>query len=225
MGRTGKNLGDRNHYLIVIGGVILVGFLCVVSIRTSIKHRRRKASKLAEDLDMELLASDNPHTIVVAGEIHDRATSIRYKKEKSSLDHIRSGFSKDPIIEAEELIVSVECDCGIKFRIATTAAAVEDAEHIANALLAASGLRLQSQQTEKASFLLEQPETVQSLIDLFSTSGASQLEVAGNKVSALIKEPGDISRSPAQISTILESLDRFARLLEFVAEEHHAAEN
>lgn len=174
---------------------------------------------------MELLASDNPNTLVVAGEFNDRATSVRYRKEKSSLDHIRNGFSKDPVIEAEEIIVSVECDCGIIFRICTTEAAVEDSEHIPNALLAASGLRLQSQQGEKAAFLFEQPETAQSLIDLFSTSGASQIEVSGNNVSALIKEPGDISRSPAQISTILESLDRFARLLEFVAEEHHAAEN
>ncbi len=190
------------------------------------KLHRWKATKLADDLDMELLASDNPNMLVVAGEIHDRPTSIRYKKEKSSLDHIRSGFSKSPIVEAEEIIVNVECECGIHFKISTSPATQSDhTDYIPNALLASSGLFLQSQQKEKAAFLFEQPETVQTLIDLFSTSGASQLEVSGNKVSALIKEPGDINRSPAQVSAILELLDRFARLLEFIAEEHHAAEN
>lgn len=189
------------------------------------KLRRWKASKMAEVLDMELLASDNPNTLVVAGEINDRPISIRYKKEKSSLDHIRNGFAKAPAIEAEEILVSVECDCGIHFKIATKAASTEDADYVSSALLASSGLHLHSQQKEKAAFLFEQPETVQSLIDLFSTSGASLLEVSGSKVSALIKEQGDTNRSPAQVAAILELLDRFARLLEFVAEEHHAAEN
>ncbi len=147
-------------------------------------------------------------------------------KEKSSLDHIRSGFTKTPIVEAQEIIINVECECGIHFKISTSSTTASDhTDYIPNALLASSGLHLQSQQKEKAAFLFEQPETVQSLIDLFSTSGASQLEVSGNKVTALIKEPGDTNRSPAEVSAILELLDRFARLLEFIAEEHHAAEN
>ena len=46
-----------------------------------------------------------------------------------------------------------------------------------------------------------------------------------NKVSALIYEESDAGRAPAKVAEILESLDRFARLLEFVSEEHHAVEN
>lgn len=218
-------MGDWLHYIILISAAILVVSLCVASIQTSTKLRRWKASKLADDLDMELLASDNPNTLVVAGEVHDRPTTIRYKKEKSSLEHIRDGFSKTPIVEAEEINVSVECECGINFKIERTATSADNTDYTSNALLASSGLRLQSQQKEKAAFLFEQPETVQTLIDLFTTSGASQLEVSGNKVSVLIKEARDVSRSPAQVSAILELLDRFARLLEFVAEEQHAAEN
>jgi hypothetical protein len=224
-GGSEKNLGDWIHYIILFGGVILVVLLCVVSFQTSVRLRRWKASKLANDLDMELLASDNPNTLVVAGEINDRPSSIRYRKEKSSLQHIRNGFSKTPVVESEELLVSVECDCGIDFKVATTEAPANSDDHISIALLAASGLSLESKQKEKAAFIFEQPETVQSLIDLFSSCGASKLEVCGNKVSALIIEPGDISRSPAQVAAILELLDRFARILEFIADEHHAAEN
>lgn len=218
-------MGDWIHYIIFFGAVILVGILCVASFQTSIRLRKRKVSKLANDLDMELLASDNPNTLVVAGEINDRPSSIKYRKEKSSLDHIRNGFSKTQVAESEELLVSVECDCEIDFKVATAEAPGHSDDHIAVALLASSGLRLESKQKEKAAFIFEQPETVQSLIDLFNESGASKLEVSGNKVSALIVEPGDISRSPAQVAAILELLDRFARLLEFVADEHHAQEN
>ncbi len=221
----GKNLGDLIHYIIFFGGVTLVAFLCVVSLQTSVRLRKLKATKLADELDMELLASDNPNTLVVAGEINDRPTSVRYKKEKSSLDHIRNGFSKTPDVESEELLVSVECDCGIDFTVVSTGAPGNTDDHISIALLASSGLRLESKQKEKAAFVFEQPETVQSLIDLFNSSGASKLEVRGNKVSALIVESRDISRSPAQVAAILQLLDRFARLLEFVSEEHHAVEN
>jgi hypothetical protein len=98
-------------------------------------------------------------------------------------------------------------------------------DHISIALLVSSGLCLESRQKDKAAFIFEHPETVQSLIDLFNSSGASKLEVYGNKVSALIVESGDMSRSPAQVAAILELLDRFARLLEFVADEHHTQEN
>lgn len=218
-------MGDWIHYIIFFGAVILVVFLCVASFQVSVRLRRRKASKLASDLDMELLASDNPNTLVVAGEINDRPSSVRYKKVKSALEHIRNGFSRTPVIESEELLVSVECDCGIDFKVATMEASGNSEDHISIALLVSSGLCLESRQKDKAAFIFEQPETVQSLIDLFNSSGASKLEVYGNKVSALIVESGDMSRSPAQVAAILELLDRFARLLEFVADEHHTQEN
>ncbi|MCC7529715.1 MAG: hypothetical protein IT342_14425 [Candidatus Melainabacteria bacterium] len=218
-------MGDWIYSIIFLGAVTLVVFICVASVQTSVRLRRWKAAKLANDLDMELLASDNPSTLVVAGEINDRPSSVRYKKVKSYLEHIRNGFSKTPVIESEELLVSVECDCGIEFKVARTEAPGKSDDHISIALLVSSGLCLESKQKEKAAFIFEQPETVQSLIDLFNRSGASTLEVCANKVSALIVEPGDNSRSPAHVAAILELLDRFARLLEFVADEHHPQEN
>lgn len=225
-------LDDWIHYIIFLGCVILVAFLCVAAFQTSIKLRRAKATKLAKDLDMELLASDNPNTLIVAGEINDRPSTIRYQKEKSSLDHIRNGFAKTPLVETEELLVSVQCDCEIDFRIVkadqtssgdSARQGSEDAVPIA--LLASSGLSLHSRQKERAAFLFEETETVQILIDLFETSGASKIDLQSNKVGALIHESEDSNRSPAQVSQILERLDKFARLLEFVAEDQHHGEN
>jgi|JYMV01.1.fsa_nt_gi hypothetical protein len=217
---------DWIHYIILLGGVILVAFLCVTAFQTSVKIRRAKASKLADDLEMELLASDNPNTLIVAGEINDRPSTIRYQHEKTSLDHIRGGFANSPKSDQEELLVSVECECNVEFRIARIdPKESEGADNVPVSLLNSNGLRLESKQKEKAAFIFEEPETVQSLIDLFNRSGASSFAVYENKVSALIIEAEGSERSPAEVASILTSLDKFARLLEFVADEKHAAEN
>jgi len=213
-------------HIILFGGAILIALLCAAAIRTSSRFRRAKASRLAEDLEMELLASDNPNTLIVAGEVNDRASTIRYQHENSSLDLLRMGLAKKPASTQEELLVSVECACGIDFKIEKSdqqrGAGVD---HISVALLNSSGLALASKDKEKAAFIFEEPETAQSLIDLFNRSGACSLSVCENKVSALIYEESDAGRAPAKVAEILESLDRFARLLEFVSEEHHAVEN
>ncbi len=78
-----RNLSDFIQNVLLIGGVILVAILCAASLKTSTKLRRWRATKLADDLDMELLASDNPNTLLVAGEINNRPSSIRYNKEKT----------------------------------------------------------------------------------------------------------------------------------------------
>ncbi len=214
------------QFLIILGGIGLVACLCSSAFKTSLKLRRAKASRLANDLDMELLASDNPNTLIVAGEINDRPSTIRYQNDKTSLDHIRSGFAKTPVADSEELLVSVQCDCEINFLIVKAEAPLQDSEDIVPiALLASSGLSLHSKQKEKAAFLFEELETVQSLIDLFETSGASKIDLQANKVEALIHEPEDSNRSPARVSAILEKLDKFARLLEFLADEEHHTEN
>lgn len=214
------------QYFIIFGGIGLVACLCSSAFKTSLKLRRAKASRLAKDLDMELLASDNPNTLIVAGEINDRPSTVRYQKEKSSLDHIRSGFAKLPVADSEELLVSVQCDCEIDFLIVKAESPLQDSGDIVSiALLASSGLSLHSKQKEKAAFLFEELETVQSLIDLFETSGASKIDLQANKVEALIHESEDSNRSPARVSAILEKLDKFARLLEFLADEEHHTEN
>lgn len=213
-------------HIILISGAMLVAILCIAAISTSLKHRRAKASRLAEELEMELLASDNPNTLIVAGEVNNRPSTIRYQHENSSLDLLRMGLAKNPASAQEELLVSVECACQIDFKIAKSDTQQSaGVDQISVALLNSSGLALESKQKEKAAFIFEEPETVQSLIDLFNRSGARSLSVCENKVSALIYEESDAGRSPARVAGILESLDRFARLLEFVSEEHHAAEN
>lgn len=175
---------------------------------------------------MELLASDNPNTLIVAGEIHDRPSTIKYSKEKSSLERLRGGFSKNSQTEKEELLVSVECDCDLDFKITSKDSAKSLTEDIvAIAMLESNGLSLESNQKAKAAFIFEAPETVHNLIELFKDSHATKLEVCQNKVTVLISEPSSVNTSPARISETLESLDRFARLLEFVADEHKAAEN
>ncbi|HNB25222.1 MAG TPA: hypothetical protein PKZ32_22565 [Candidatus Melainabacteria bacterium] len=217
---------DWIHYIILLGGVTLVACLCYAAFQTSVKIRRAKASQLADDLEMELLASDNPNTLIVAGEINDRPSTIRFQHERSSLDLIRNGFANHPVAEAEELLVSVECACAVNFKIEKSEEhESENTERVAIALLKSHGLSLESNQKEKAASIFEEPETVKSLIDLLDRSGARRLMVSENKVSALIFEASDAQRSPARVASILESLDKFARLLEFVADEHHSIEN
>jgi hypothetical protein len=63
------------------------------------------------------------------------------------------------------------------------------------------------------------------MIDLFQETGAKKLEVSANKINALIVETDNAQITSSRISNTLELLDRFARLLEFVSEEHKHSEN
>lgn len=224
--QLGWAIVDGIHYTFLFGGVIVVAVLCAAAYKTSTNIRRAKASKLAEDLDMELLASDNPHTLIVAGEINDRPTTIRYQHERTSLEQVRSGVANKSSSAQEDLLISVQCECEIDFKILKLDPKQQaGADFISVALLNSNGLTLESRQKEKAAFIFEEPETVRSLIELFEKSGACSLAVCENKVSALIIDADDTSKSPAKVAAILESLDKFARLLEFVAGEHHAIGN
>lgn len=217
---------DGIHYIFLFGGVIVVAVLCAVAYKTSMNIRRAKASKLADDLDMELLASDNPHTLIVAGEINDRPSTIRYQQERTSLEQVRGGGASKSSSAQEDLLISVQCECEIEFKIFKLDPEQQaGADLISVALLNSNGLSLESKQKEKAAFIFEEPETVRDLIELFERSGACSLTVGENKVSALIIDADDTGKSPAKVAAILESLDKFARLLEFVAGEHHAIEN
>lgn len=220
-------MSDSIHHALIVSGIVVVAALCVVSWKISQKMRRGRAAKLAEDLEMELLASDNPNSLVVAGEINNRPSTIRYQKEKSSLDHIRSGFSANTNAENEDLLLTVECECAFDFvvaRIEFRRSANTDLQ-IPVSLLHSNGLQLESSAREKAAYVFEQPETVQSLIVLFQETGAVRLEVSANKVNALIAETDNAQITSSRISNTLQLLDRFARLLEFVSEEHQHSEN
>ncbi len=220
-------MSDSIHYALFFGGIVVVAALCAASWRISKKLRRGKAAKLAEDLEMELLASDNPNTLVVAGEINNRASTIRYQKEKNSLDHIRSGFSGNANAENEVLLLSIECECAFEFvvtRIESKSEASTE-KQIPLSMLDSNGLCLESDAREKAAYVFEQPETVQSLIDLFHETGARKLEVSANKVNASIAETDNAQITSSRISGTLNLLDKFARLLEFVSEEHQHSEN
>ncbi len=222
-----NTLGDGIHNFIFLGAVIVGALFCLVSFRGSVNLRHWKAAKLAKDLEMELLASDNPNHLIVAGEIHDRPSTIRYKKVKSALDHIFSGFSMKKETEAEDLLMSVECDCPLDFRVAKAESdnGASSDDRVQSALLASSGLTIETKQKDKTAYIFEQPETVQTLIDLFKDTGAKRLEVCENKVNVLIVESEDKQISSAKIAGVLEKLDKFARLLEFLAEEHQHSEN
>lgn len=217
---------DGIHYTFLFGGVIVVAVVCAAAYKTSMNIRRAKASKLADDLDMELLASDNPHTLIVAGEINDRPSTIRYQHERTSLEQVRSGGANKSSSAQEDLLISVQCECEIEFKISKLAPPQQaGTDLISVALLSSNGLSLESKQKEKAAFIFEEPETVRNLIELFERSGACNLTVGENKVSVLIIDADDTGKSPAKVAAILESLDKFARLLEFVAGEHHAIDN
>jgi len=220
-------LEDSLHYTLFFSGIIVVSVLCVGAWRISQKLRRGKAAKLAEDLEMELLACDNPNSLVVAGEINNRPSTIRYQKERTSLDHIRSGFSGSASSENEDLLLSVECDCAFDFVVvrADFARSINIDKQVPVSMLDSNGLQLESIAREKAAYVFEQPETVQNMIDLFQETGAKKLEVSANKINALIVETDNAQITSSRISNTLELLDRFARLLEFVSEEHKHSEN
>jgi len=201
--------------MLLAGGIIVVATVCIASWRTSIKSRRKKAVKLAEELDMELLASDNPNSLVVAGEINNRASTIRYQKEPGNV-----------LPKTENLLLSVECDCAIDFIVAKTHLELTPSDnHVSVAMLNSNALHLFSAEKEKTAYIFEQPETVQSLIDLFERTDADRLEVAAYKVNATVVETKEVRFTASRISDALQSLDRFARLLEFVLEEQSHSEN
>lgn len=217
---------DAIHYTFLFGGIIVVAVLCAAAYKTSTNIRRAKALKLADDLDMELLASDNPHTLIVAGEINDRPSTIRYQHERTSLEQVRSGAANSANAAQEDLLISVQCECEIEFKIFRLDPQRQAGTDLVSvALLNSNGLSLESRQKEKAGFIFEEPETVRNLLELFERSGACSLTVGENKVSVLITDADDTGKSPAKVAAILESLDKFARLLKFVAGEHHAIDN
>lgn len=219
-------MGGWVQYLIIFVGVIIVASLIRSAIHKARELRRRKAQKLANELDMEVLASDNPNTLVVAGEINDRPSTLRYSNEKASENKIAGGSSKSDKNDLDELIVSVECRTTITFHVSNNVkTSFDNDDHLEVALLASSGLKLCSKQKEETAFIFEQPETVQCLIELFQTTGANRLDVEKNKISAFLIESEELSLSPANVSGVLHALDKFARLLEFIEEELRNSEN
>jgi hypothetical protein len=203
------------NYLLLIAGAFLIALVVNAIVYSSMRQSRRKGLCLfAKDLDMEVLSSDEANVSIIAGEVHDRPSSIRLKNNK------RSGT---------KISVYVECDSQLSFKAKVgeeknpaDTSVTQTAEF---ASLELNGLRIESTEPAKAFAIFREPETIHTILDLISETGASCIELANHKVVAVLKDAPNDELSPKKMSAVLERLDRFARLLEFVSVEESASEN
>lgn len=226
---TVSNAGFKNlfvewlNYLLLIAGAFLIALVVNAIVYSSMRQSRRKGLCLfAKDLDMEVLSSDEANVSIIAGEVHDRPSSIRLKNNK------RSGT---------KISVYVECDSQLSFKVSKPnidSAKVGEEKNPADtsvtqtaefASLELNGLRIESTEPAKAFAIFREPETIHTILDLISETGASCIELANHKVVAVLKDAPNDELSPKKMSAVLERLDRFARLLEFVSVEESASEN
>lgn len=184
---------------------------------------KKKGLRLfAKDLDMEVLSSDEANVSIIAGEVHDRPSIIRLKNDQKI---------------GTKISVFVECDSNLSFKVSKQNADIEKVTEEMTSTeksttfpatlhsLETNGLRIDSAEPTKAFAIFREPETIHTILDLISETGASCVELANHKVVAVLKEAPNEELSPKKMSNVLERLDRFARLLEFVSAEESASEN
>lgn len=218
-----KLIAEWLGYLLLIACACLIAFIVSSVLYSAMTRSKREGLRhFANEMDMEILSSDEANVSIFAGEVHNRPSSIRMKAEKKS---------------GTKISVFVECDSKLSFKVIRKNLADQKAGSEKSGVekssitfggfdsFEANGLSIESSEPAKTTAIFREPETIHTILDLISETGATCVELANRKVVAVIKEASNNELSPQKMALVLERLDRFARLLEFVSAEEHASEN